>query len=164
MAPEAAVENETRTVEKRQPHPNAVPHLFKPGNPGGPGRPRKRPQSEAYDSVLQMELPMEVCRAMKLEKGSTWADAIAIAIARKAITGDVAAAKEMREAVEGKATQRIELTSPEDKGFELHVTYEAGVPEREMGKVIEAVSAVAQLEDEDEEGTPERDQPKEVSE
>lgn len=131
---------------------------WQPGQSGNPnGRPRKRPLSEAHDDVLRMELPMEVRVAMKLKAGATWADAIALGIARKAVAGDVSAAKEMREAVEGKATQRIELVTPEDRGFDVNVRFEAAVPERRIERaveerVIEAVAVVAatQLDDEKE--------------
>ena len=130
---------------------------FEKGNPGGPGRPRKRPVSEAYDDHVRELLPTEVRVAMKLKPGATWADAIAVGLARKAVAGDVGAAKEIREAVEGKATQRIELVSPEDRGFEVRVEYAA--PPKMVAKevvennVVEAViEAVAQLEEDVESG------------
>jgi len=105
---------------------------FPPGVSGNPaGRPRKRPISEAYDDLVRLELPEKIRLSANLPKGSTWADAIALSMARQALKGDVPAAKEVREAIEGKSVQRVELTSPEDKGFEVRVTFELPVPERE---------------------------------
>lgn len=137
---------------------------FQPGVSGNPaGRPRKRPQSEANDELLRSEVPEIMRTSMNkgmgkevLAKGATWADAIAYGLARKAVAGDSAAAKELRESVEGKSVQRVELTSPEDKGFEVKVSFEmpaspriekriASVVEE---KIIEAVTA-KELEDEE---------------
>ena len=88
-----------------------------------------------------------------LKKGACWADAIAYGLARKAVAGDSAAAKELRESVEGKSVQRVELTSPEDKGFEVKVTFEMPAKVRAIEeKVIEAAvveSVTQQLEDEE---------------
>ena len=138
---------------------------WQPGQSGNPhGRPRKRPQSEANEELLRAEVP-EVMRVSMnkgmgkevLKKGACWADAIAYGLARKAVAGDATAAKELRESVEGKSVQRVELTSPEDKGFEVKVTFEMPakariIEERIENKVIEAavVETVAQqLEDEE---------------
>lgn len=124
------VENGIVTQEnggRKAPTEAQIASQFKPGNPGGPGRPRKRPQSEAYDDLLRRKLPPEfaaVLRQFGLPKDATWADAFAAALAREALKGNVIAVKEMREATEGKATQRIELLSHEDKTVEISVTFE----------------------------------------
>lgn len=78
-----------------------------------------------------------------LKKGATFADAIAYGLAKKAMIGDATAAKELRESVEGKSVQRVELTTPEDKGFQVNVTFEAPEPARKVdpkivNKVLEA--------------------------
>lgn len=103
---------------------------FKPGNPGGPGAPRKRPITEEYDEVVRELLPEKERRALGLPPGTTWGRAIALSRARHALlkTG-VADAKEMREAIEGKSTQRIELTAHrEDRTPEFVVVYATPIP------------------------------------
>lgn len=134
------------TVENTEQAPEPIiPHKatglrppWQPGESGNPnGRPRKRPLSEGYDDLLRQEIPEVMLRQLNtmlvnnrpvtvnvLKKGATWADAIAYGQAKKAAQGDATCAKEMREGVEGKATQRVELISPEDKGFEVKVSFE----------------------------------------
>lgn len=134
------------------PPPEArIPHQFQIGNPGGPGRPRKRPQSEANDDLLRMEIPDQMLRQLNtimvaghattmqiLKKGATWADAIAYGLAKKAVQGDATCAKELRESVEGKSVQRIELQSPEDRGFEVRVTFD--LPAKSKGEIEENIT------------------------
>lgn len=105
---------------------------FGPDNPPpkSPGRPRKRPMSEAYDDWLREPVPGPQLASMKaqgvaVKAGMTNADIIALAMGKAAIGGNTLAAKEMREAVEGKAKQRIELTSPNDNGFVVRLQYAA---------------------------------------
>jgi hypothetical protein len=109
-------------------------NLRPPWKPGervpGAGRPRKRPISEAYDDLVRSVAPGPVRAALGLGKDATWADCIALGQARRAVKGDSACAKEVREGVEGKSTQRIELGAP-GKGegvYEFVVTYENAVP------------------------------------
>lgn len=80
---------------------------IKPGevrNPGG--RPKKKPISDAYAEILAI-----ATNAMKLAQAQF----------DKACLGDTQAAKEMREAIEGKALQGIRidgelgLTTPEER-------------------------------------------------
>lgn len=100
---------------------------FGPNNPPpkSPGRPKKRPVSEAYDEALRMDLPEPVRKAMNLPKGATWADAVAASMLKAAVLkGDVAAAKELREGTEGKAPMRISATVETSRRTEIIVTYE----------------------------------------
>jgi hypothetical protein len=76
-------------------------------NPGG--RPKKRPISGRYAEMAETELPEDIRRVLRLPKGATFGDAIAMGQARAAIKGKTDAAREFREAIEGKATQRIEI-------------------------------------------------------
>jgi hypothetical protein len=142
-------------MAKGNPNPRTdhlLEHQFKPGNPGGPGGKRKRPVSEANDDLLRLEIPVEmldslnmaivhgVKRNMKvLKPGATWADAIAYGLVKKAVQGEVPAAKELRESVEGKSTQRIELISHEDRQVELSVVFENAVAPRNpnVDRIIE---------------------------
>ncbi len=140
-------------------NPATLKPPWKPGQSGNPtglnaGRPRKRPLTEAYDDRLRSLVPPEVRMAMKLPKDATWADAIALGIARKAIAGDVNAAKEQREATEGKAPQRIEIATPKDREIKLRIEWgsapidvEASVPAR-VERIIQDV--VEQAVDEEE--------------
>ncbi len=108
------------------PHPVIpVEHQFKPGNPGGPGRPRKRVLSDRYEALLESRLPPEIAIAMKLPVGALWADAVATAAARlalKSTEAGVAQRKELREAIEGKAVARVEFSS--DETIDIHVSFE----------------------------------------
>jgi len=132
--------------------------------------------SEANEDLLRMVIPEAWRKAMNsvtiggvkqvveiLKPGATFADAIAYGLAKNALQGDASCAKEMRESTEGKATQRVELVSPEDRGFEVSVTFEVrpGMTEREARakampavaeKVLDAtvVAAVTQATEKDE--------------
>ena len=77
------------------------------GNPGG--RPKKRPISGRYAEMAETELPDDLQKLLRLPKGATYGDAIAMGQVRAAIKGKTEAAREFREAIEGKATQRIEI-------------------------------------------------------
>jgi hypothetical protein len=94
-------------------NPKGTPKNLKPfeagksGNPGG--RPRKRPISGRYAELAEMELPEAIRQTLRLEKGATYGDAVAMGQVRPAIKGRPDAAREIREAIEGKATQRIEI-------------------------------------------------------
>ena len=104
---------------------------FEPGRSGNPGgRPKKRPLSDRYAELLESPLPEKVRKAMDptgetLRPGSTWGDGIALAAARESIQkGGWSARKDVREAVEGRSVQRIELGAPGASGFEVVVSFE----------------------------------------
>lgn len=97
-----------------------IPYRFKPGQSGNPGgRPKKLPISERYAAVAEAGLPDDLRRQMKLRKGATWGDALAISQFRAAIKGRTDAAREIREAVEGKASLRLELAGQDGESAEL---------------------------------------------
>jgi len=86
-----------------------IPYRFKPGHSGNPGgRPKKRPISDRYEACAEEPLPDDLRRIMKLRKGATWGDAVAISQYRAALKGKPDAAREIREGIEGKATQRLD--------------------------------------------------------
>lgn len=136
---------------------------FKPGNPGGPGRPRKRPLTEAYDAWLQAELPAsEIARLRSKDiivpPGTTNADMVALSQGRAAISGNTMAAKEMREATEGKSPQRHELVTPKDREIHLRIEWGAApidvpgrVVEQTMTRVLEDIVEADASEDGEEE-------------
>jgi len=104
--------------------------------PRSPGRPKSRPLSSAYDDVLRSPLPERERIALKLAKGTTWAQAIALARARAALTRTgTLDAKEIGDRVEGRPMQRIELGGAPD-GFEVRVTFDA-LPGKHEEKVID---------------------------
>lgn len=105
--------------------------------PRSPGRPRKRPQSEAYEEWLRTEIPPHKVAAFRaegiiLKKGATNADMVAMAMGKEAIKGNVNAAKEMRESVEGKATQRIEMSHADGRAPEFVVMYATPIPGEDL--------------------------------
>ena len=79
------------------------------GNPGGKPKVHQRMSAE-YDALLAGIVPDELARAFGVPPGSTWAQAIALGVAVRAAAGDYNAAREMREATEGKATERHQIT------------------------------------------------------
>lgn len=82
---------------------------FLPGQSGNPsGRPKK-PLTDRYRGVLEADLPEDLRKSLKLAKGSTFGDAIAMSLARAAIKGDRGALGELMNRVEGKLED-------EDKG------------------------------------------------
>ena len=81
-------------IQNLKPWPRGVS-----GNPGG--RPRKRLITDELERLLQEEAPDK--------NGQTWATAIAEALLRQAITGDVRAIAELANRVEGKPLQAVDL-------------------------------------------------------
>lgn len=100
------------------------------GNPGG--RPKKKPITEAYEAMARTNVPTEVLEALQRAgfKGRTWAEAWAFGLAVKAARGDVPAAKEITDRVEGKPP-----TSEDDEGKKgsrgMIVVIHAPRPDRE---------------------------------
>lgn len=64
--------------------------------------------------MAEQPLPKKECSDLGLRKGATYGDAIAYAQIHSAIEGKTEAAREVREAIEGKATQRVELAGTRD--------------------------------------------------
>jgi hypothetical protein len=83
--------------------------------------------SEANDDLLRRAAPPQVVLALcklGLPKDATNADVLALCLFREGLAGNVYAVKELRESVEGKATQRIELLSHEDREVNINVSFE----------------------------------------
>ena len=85
---------------------------FKPGKSGNEGgRPKKKPISEAYQLLARSPIPPRMCKKMGLPTGSTWGEALAVEQFRAAsMDRSTAAAKEIRECIEGKIHQHVDLT------------------------------------------------------
>jgi hypothetical protein len=93
-------------------------------NPGG--RPKKAPISEAYAHHVLEPLPDEIRLKLKLQKGATWADAIALGQLRSAVKGNTVAAREIADRVEGRVTLPMEVETPEDTQLRIVVQYVGG--------------------------------------
>jgi hypothetical protein len=87
------------------------------GNPGG--RPKKRPISEEYALLAGMELPESLRLGLKLPKGATYASPLALGQFRAGIKGKTEAAREIREGIEGKATQKMQVSGADGGAVKL---------------------------------------------
>src|SRR5437773_9185132 len=93
---------------------------WKPGQSGNPGgRPKKRPITDCYGALLNQSLPDELVRLLRVKKGTTYGEAIALGQAVSAIKGKAESAREIREALEGKTAQRVEVTGEQGGAIKL---------------------------------------------
>lgn len=104
-------------VKKKHPRPDwLAPYHWKAGgpSPNPTGRPKKKPITDRYKEAIEVELPYEVRKALGLKTGSTMGDALARRMAIRAISGSkaVEAAREMREAIEGRTPQQVQDQAP----------------------------------------------------
>jgi hypothetical protein len=90
------------------------------GNPSG--RPKNRPISDLYAEFAQRPVPEKLRRALGLAKGATFAEAQTVSLFIAASNGNVQAAREIREGIEGKANERSKLGGIEE--VVLHVVEE----------------------------------------
>jgi hypothetical protein len=133
--------------EKRPMHPNSLANLVPPVRPGEVRNPlgiNGRTYSIEYHKLSQEPIP-EAVRVMLNKKfgaeliaaGDTWARANAMAMHYEAVCrGLTAAAQELREACEGRATQRIEVAGADGAAAEhptFRVTFEEEVLELKSG-------------------------------
>jgi hypothetical protein len=85
---------------------------FKPGQSGNPsGRTSYSALSSAYKHQLGCQLDEETAHALKLSPNATVAEAIAVVLSRCALAGDVNAARELCNRVEGQAPQFLALAT-----------------------------------------------------
>lgn len=109
---------------------NLRPYQWKKGqpspNPGG--RPKKAPISDAYAHHVGEPLPDDIRSKLRLPKGATWADAMALGQLRSAVKGNTVAAKEIADRVEGRVTLPMEVEVPEDTQLRIVVQYVGGNP------------------------------------
>ncbi len=95
--------SKTRSLPKE-----AEPYKWKPGQSGNPGgRPKKTSISDAYAKHVGKSVPEDVRLKLRLPKGSTWADAMAVGQIRSAVKGKTDAAREIADRVEGKTAQAV---------------------------------------------------------
>jgi uncharacterized protein DUF5681 len=97
---------------------------WKPGESGNPsGRPKRRRLSDAYGELVERRAPEELRIRFGLWEGATFADVITKALIDSSINGNVPAARELREATEGKADVRPREPA-EDVEIQFKVVYE----------------------------------------
>jgi hypothetical protein len=70
----------------------------------------RRPITAALIRIGESKLPERERKKLGLGPGATWFDAVAASMFRAAVRGDVEAAREIREAIEGKAPLHVELS------------------------------------------------------
>jgi hypothetical protein len=101
---------------------------WRPGESGNlSGRPKKRPISDRYAERAEAALPEEERIKRGLPRGATYGDALAFDQFNAALKGRTEAAREIREAIEGKAAQR-EINEPEKKEVRILVRHEDRKP------------------------------------
>ena len=104
-------------------NPNSLKNLkpFKPGQSGNPtGRPRARPITERYANLAETPIEETERKKLNLPEGATYADALAFAIFERAMKGDIAAIREIREALEGKTEKSLADTQLIDDALDMH--------------------------------------------
>jgi len=120
MNPNGTPENLRAPWQKGQPSPNPS------------GKPRRLPISDTYERLAAELIPDSIRKLLErdgltLELGATFADALALRVWTSALSGDSGAAKEIREAIEGKTGQRV---APLPATTYLKVIYDDPPPPR----------------------------------
>jgi hypothetical protein len=86
---------------------------------------QKRPITDEYYARGNEPVPEPLCKKLKLRIGTTWAQAqAAVQFYESVVKGSTSAAKETREAIEGKSPQRLDDSGPERQEVTLRVVYE----------------------------------------
>ena len=95
------------------------------GNPKGrtPGF-TMRPWTERYRKQGEELLPEKIRLKLNLPEGATYADGAVRQLFNKAMMGDNSAIREIADRVEGHATQRTEISTPENKAVTIRVVYD----------------------------------------
>jgi hypothetical protein len=94
-------------MANRNPNRKGLMPAWKPGKSGNPsGRPRRKPVSGRYEFMCEVPLPESIRKKLGLEAGATYGDALSLMQFRAALNGNTGAAREIREAIEGKAAIR----------------------------------------------------------
>jgi len=97
-----------RKTGRNNPVPRSEPTRWKPGQSGNPGgRPKSAPLSQAARELLNSPVPND-------SEGRTYAQLVVWKLAKQALRGDVAAARELGDRAEGKSRQSVEV-EPQSK-------------------------------------------------
>jgi hypothetical protein len=78
------------------------------------GGSNSRPISDSLAYLAESDLPDRLRHKLELSKGATYADAVAQSLFLAALKGSVAAAREVREAIEGKSGPRPETAETKE--------------------------------------------------
>jgi hypothetical protein len=119
--PQAVLDDSTENTGGNT-QPGKVENLrpWQPGQSGNPGgRPKRKPLTDAYARILDMTIPGD-------EDGRTFAEAIALAMAKEAIKGKVHAATELADRVEGRAPLHGDSVGTSDRLDEVIAAMAAG--------------------------------------
>jgi hypothetical protein len=111
---------------------NLRPPWRKGETPNPHGINRKRPITDEYFARACEPVPEKLRKRFNrrakmelLEPGVTWAQAVALRMCYEALMeGSTRAAREMREAIEGKAPQRLEITSPPRSEITIRIVHD----------------------------------------
>jgi hypothetical protein len=103
-----------------------LPFQFKPGQSGNPSGTSKKPKTMKanYEELLGSPAPAELCRAVGAPPESTLGEVYARGMLVRAVLYDTAAAKEIREVVEGRIPDFVD-----DKNV---IDYSAGQTFKEL--------------------------------
>jgi hypothetical protein len=126
------MQTEDRRADGKFAKGNKVGKTFRPGQSGNPkGRPKSALLSDALRHMLAEACPEDPER--------TWAEVIADALIARAAAGDVQAAKEIADRVEGKARQHVTLSYTQREKLEtavVHIMEESGCSREEAIKTL----------------------------
>jgi|GEM_PF-4850829 len=106
---------------------------FPPGVSGNPGgRPKRKPVTLALEKMADTPLPKNILTPLKQRgfKGKTWAEATAFGMYVRAVRGDVQAAHEIADRLEGKAEASLKLSGALDVGEAIRGAHEAVLARR----------------------------------
>jgi len=93
------------------------------GNPGG--RPKKRPVTDEYAALADVEVPAAILKKLKLPPGLTFGQANGLRRWLDSLKpGGHMASKEIRESIEGKAPQRVEISGPDRREITIRLMHD----------------------------------------
>ena len=102
--PGGSPERAEESADKRGPAEHLRPHRWKPGQSGNPGG---RPKGESVTATLRRMLQQE-------HNGKTIQEILAERVIKEAISGKFQFAKELRDRLEGRPAQKVEVAAAED--------------------------------------------------
>jgi|SRR5215472_2795907 len=117
----------------------------KSGNPSG--RPSTKLLTDALKARLSMRLPAPTAKRLKLRTTATYSDAVAMALIDEAIRGNVQAAREVMDRVQGKVPQAVQLDAQFEGITPIQIASDDAVVAKLLGGDSPARSAELNLYD-----------------